>query len=178
MRAWAFAYGLFLILAGCARTADNPVAPFLQGKRAAVFVFLSPDCPLSENYTLTLNNLHKEFASNGIEFYGVFSGYGVSKASMDNFVAAFRVNFPVMLDADAKIADFFEAMKTPEVFLTDAKAKIIYKGAIDNYAPELGQHRAVVTEHYLLDALSSVRDSKPVQVKQTEAVGCFIERKS
>src|SRR5690242_17743718 len=100
MRARTFAYGLFLILVSCARTAENPIAPFVQGKHAAAFVFLSPDCPLSENYTLTLNNLHKEFASSGIEFYGVFSGYGISKSAMDDFVAAFHVTFPVMLDSE------------------------------------------------------------------------------
>jgi thiol-disulfide isomerase/thioredoxin len=166
------------MLASCARLADKPITPFLQGKRAAAFIFLSPDCPLSQNYTLTLNNLHKEFVAGGIEFYGVFSGEGASKAGMDDFVATYRVSFPVTLDAESKIADFFGAMKTPEAFLTDAKGQIIYKGAIDNFAPELGQHRTVVTENYLLDALTSVRENKPIKVTQTQAVGCFIERKT
>jgi hypothetical protein len=43
-------------------------------KKAAIFVFLAPDCPLSQNYTLTLNNLAKDFEPKGIGFYGVFSG--------------------------------------------------------------------------------------------------------
>jgi hypothetical protein len=178
MRRIALIYGIILLWAGCARKAENPIAPLLQNKRAAVFVFLSPDCPLSQNYTLTLSNLRKEFQGNGIEFYGVFSGEGISKAAMDDFVAAYHVGFPVMLDSEAKIADLFGAMKTPEVFLTDAKGQTVYKGAIDNYAPELGQHRTVITEHYLLDALNSVLENKPVQVKETQAVGCFIERKN
>jgi hypothetical protein len=178
MRARTLIYALFLFVGSCATRADNPITPFLQSKQAAVFIFLSPDCPLSQNYTLTLNNLRKEFLPSGIEFYGVFSGDGVSKASMDDFVAAFRVSFPVMLDSESKIADFFGATKTPEAFLTDAKGQTIYKGAIDNYAPELGQHRTVITEQYLLDALNSVREHKPIKVIQTQAVGCFIERKN
>jgi hypothetical protein len=178
MRARTFLYALFLFVGSCAPRTGNPITPFLQGKQAAVFVFLSTDCPLSENYTLTLNNLHKDFLSSGIEFYGVFSGIGASKTTMDDFVAAFRVSFPVMLDSESKIADFFGATKTPEVFLTDAQGQTIYKGAIDNYAPALGAHRTVITEQYLLDALNSVREHKPIKVTKTQAVGCFIERKN
>ena len=68
-------------------------------------------------------------------------------------------------------------MKTPEVFAVDSQGKTFYKGAIDNWAPELGQHRAVITEHYLQDALNGLLQHKDLRIKQTEAVGCFIERK-
>jgi len=169
---------IFLVVLGCSRGAGNPVESFLQNKKAGVFVFLAPDCPLSQNYTLTLNNLEKEFNSYGISFYGVFSGGGITSQAMDDFAATYHLSFPVMLDADSRIGDFFGATATPEAFLTDPKGHVLYKGAIDNWAPELGQHRAVITQHYLYDALGSVRANKPVQVKETQAVGCFIERKS
>ena len=97
---------------------------------------------------------------------------------MDDFVATYHMGFPVMLDADSKIADFFRATTTPEAFLTDPQGQVLYRGAIDNWAPELGVHRTVITQHYLYDALESVLANRPVQVKKTEPVGCFIERKS
>src|SRR5215831_17814541 len=148
---------IFLVVLGCSRGAGNPVESFLQNKKAGVFVFLAPDCPLSQNYTLTLNNLEKEFNTNGISFYGVFSGGAITSQAMD---------------------DFFGATATPEAFLTDPNGHVLYKGAIDNWGLELGQHRAVITQYYLYDALDSVRANKPVQMKETQAVGCFIERKS
>jgi thiol-disulfide isomerase/thioredoxin len=167
-----------LLVLGACTPARNPVASFLLNKKAGVFVFLAPDCPLSQSYTLTLNNLAKEFAPKGVGFYGVFSGDAISKIAMDEFVATYHVSFPVMLDPEAKIADFFGATKTPEAFLTDSTGHTLYKGAIDNWAPELGQHRTVVTQHYLNDALESVETGKPVVVKETKAVGCFIERRN
>ena len=168
---------LFFVSAACT-PARSPVASFLKNQRAAVFVFLAPDCPLSQSYALTLNNLAKDFEPRGIGLYGVFSGDAITKAAMDEFVGTYRVGFTVMLDPQAKIADYFSATNTPEAFLTDSTGHTLYKGAIDNWAPELGQHRAVITRHYLYDALQSFLANKPVQVKETQAVGCFIERKN
>jgi len=178
MRFRIFSSFILLAILGCSRRVDTPIASFLQDKKAGVFVFLAPDCPLSQNYTLTLNNLAKEFNANGISFYGVFSGVGITKETMDSFAATYHLSFPVMLDADSKIADFFGATATPQAFLTDPRGQVLYKGAIDNWASKLGQHRTVITQHYLYDALDSVRANRPIQVKETQAVGCFIERKS
>src|SRR5215467_9830089 len=100
---------ILLVVVGCSRGAGNPVASFLQDKKAGVFVFLAPDCPLSQNYTLTLNNLEKEFNSNGVSFYGVFSGVGITRTAMDGFAATYHLSFPVILDEDFKIGDFFGA---------------------------------------------------------------------
>jgi thiol-disulfide isomerase/thioredoxin len=176
MRKTSALWFIFIILAACA-TARNPVTPLLQNKRAAVFVFLAPDCPLSQSYTLTLNNLAKEFGANGIGFYGVFAGDTPAKA-VDDFVATYHVSFPAVRDPEFRIADFFGATRTPEAFLADSKGHTLYKGAVDNWAPELGEHRTVITQHYLYDALDSVRTNKAFQVKETQAAGCFIERKN
>jgi hypothetical protein len=167
---------ILIVLAACT-PARNPVTPLLQNKRAAVFVFLAPDCPLSQSYTLTLNNLAKEFGPGGIGFYGVFAGDDTSAKAMSDFVTAYHVSFPAIRDPEFTLADFFGATKTPEAFLSDSKGYTLYKGAIDNWAPELGEHRTVITQHYLYDALDGVRAKKALQVKETQAAGCFIERK-
>jgi hypothetical protein len=79
---------------------------------------------------------------------------------------------------DFTLANFFGATKTPEAFAVTPAVKIFYKGAIDNWAPGLGEHRQVITEYYLRDALNAFLEGKDVKIRQTEAVGCFIERKS
>jgi hypothetical protein len=50
---------------------------------------------------------------------------------MDEFVATYHVSFPVMLDPQAKMADYFGATNTPEAFLTDSSGHTLYEGAID-----------------------------------------------
>ena len=173
LRRWKLSGAAVLfLLVSCGRTSSDSIADFLKNKQAAVFVFLAPDCPLSQNYTRTLNELRTQFQPQRVEFYAVFA----ADAAVDDFVSHYKITFPVVLDRDFKLADFFGATKTPEVFAVDSNGRGIYKGAIDNWAPELGQHRTVITEHYLLDALNSFVQHEAVRIKQTNAVGCFIER--
>jgi len=153
----------------------NPVSQLLQGQRAAVFVFLAPDCPLSQNYTTTLNELRNQFKTSGVEFFGVFAGPFAIQGS-DEFVSTYKVGFPVEKDSDFKITDFLGATTTPQAFVVDTAGRTLYAGAIDNRAPELGQFRTVITENYLRDAVQSVIDGKEVPVAKTTPVGCFIER--
>jgi len=98
------------------------------------------------------------------------------KPIQQEFVKRYAIRFPALPDRDGRIAGFLKATKTPEVFVLDSRSRVIYRGAVDNWAPALGQHREVITEHYLLDALTSFIENKTIRIKETEAVGCFIER--
>jgi hypothetical protein len=61
--------------------------------------------------------------------------------------------------------------------VVDSHGKTLYRGAIDNWAVDLGQSRPVITENYLSDVLHSIAQGRDVPVRETKAVGCFIERK-
>ena len=65
---------------------------------------------------------------------------------------------------------------TPEVFTVDASGDVLYKGAIDDWVGELGQHRSVIRGHYLRDALTDIVRDRPVELSETQAIGCYIER--
>ena len=148
----------------------------LKNNKSSVFVFLAPDCPQSQSYTLTLNELHSTFRNTGVGFYGVVVGDNYDRKEIDGFIAQYKVGFPMVLDHEAALAKFFGAMVTPEAFAVSSEGMPVYQGAIDNWSPELGQHRTVITEHYLLDALNSFIRTGKVSVSKTKAVGCFIER--
>ena len=169
---------ILLLVCACTRHASGSIASYIENKHGAVFFFLATDCPLSQNYMPTMNQLSKQFAVNGIGFYGVFSQEDLPRKTLDDFTTSYGMSFPAIRDEQFKLVDYFAATTTPQAFLVDSTGQTLYKGAIDNWAPELGQHRTVITEHYLLNALESLRDSKPVKVKETSAVGCFIERKN
>lgn len=164
-----------ILLAGCMSSGPNPIAALLKEHRAIAIVFMAPDCPLSQNYTPTLNELRMQFQTSAMEFYGVFSGKAAAAAA-EEFVKTYGIQFPFLPDADLKIADFLKASTTPEVFVLDEAGRTIYSGAIDNRAPELGQRRVVITEKYLHDALKSIAEGRKVSVERTQPVGCFIER--
>jgi peroxiredoxin len=165
---------LLIFMSGCALFRGNPVASLLKGRQAAVIVFLAPDCPLSQTYAGTLNELRAKFQGRGIEFFGVFAGRGAESAQ--DFARTYGMQLPALPDADFRMADFLKAGTTPEAFVLDGDGRIVYSGAIDNRAPELGQRRTVITERYVLDALQSIVDKRKVRIERAPPVGCYIER--
>jgi AhpC/TSA family protein len=136
---------------------------------------MAPDCPLSQSYTLTLNQLEENFRESGVGFFGVVTGVKYERKEIDGFISQYQIRMPMVLDPDATLARFFDATVTPEAFVVSPEGMLVYRGAIDNWAPELGQHRTVITEHYLLDALNSFIKTGNVPLARTKAVGCFIE---
>lgn len=140
-------------------------------------MFLAPDCPLSRRYTLTLDGLRAQFEADGVRFYGLIAGYYFERKEVEDFVNQYRLNFTVLLDRNMELANLFGATRTPEVFVVDSHGNTLYRGAIDNWAVDFGQYRKVITENYLLDVLETIAQGRDVPVKETKAVGCFIERK-
>ena len=150
---------------------------FINGNYASVFVFLAPDCPLSQNYTLTLNRLYENYIDSSVFFYGIIPGNSHPAEKVQEFASKYQIGYPVFFDHNLTLTKFLNATTTPEVFVASFDEKIIYHGAIDNWATALGDHRQVITEHYLDDALKSFVSRKEITIKETKPVGCLIERK-
>lgn len=143
----------------------------------SVLVFLSPDCPISQKYTLTLKNLHKEFEEKRIHFYAVFAGNYYTDSEIEKFKNKYQLAFNIIRDRNFELVKKTGATITPEVFLLDENLQIVYSGAIDNWYVSLSKKRSVITEHYLKEALTQWLEEREILVKKTEAVGCIIEMK-
>jgi thiol-disulfide isomerase/thioredoxin len=149
----------------------------LKNRKAFVMVFLAPDCPFSQRYISTLNILSGQFHADGVEFLGVVAGQWFNDTEVRQFTETYRVSFPILLDRDFRLTDALGATVTPEAFALDSRGEILYRGAIDNGSTDLGQHRTIITEHYLRDALTSHLKGRNPTTRETPAAGCFIERR-
>jgi hypothetical protein len=78
--------------------------------------------------------------------------------AMDDFVAAYHVSLPAIRDVEFKLDDFVGAT-APEAFLVSPKGHTLYKGAIDNKARGMGQHRTVSRSWMLYRAEESCQTS-------------------
>ena len=85
----------------------------LKNNKASVFVFLAPDCPQSQSYNLTLNELHAKFGSAGVAFYGVVAGDKYDRKEIAGFITQFRIGLPIVLDPEAHLAKYLGATVTP-----------------------------------------------------------------
>lgn len=181
-----FGFVIFLML-GCTQQ-HNKVAEwsYYNGKEniltdfdkynATVLTFLSPECPLSENYSKTLNDLSGTFTKENVRFINVFPGTTYSKVKIDSFIQFYEVKQPFIVDEKWNLTEQLNATITPECFVVNKEGEIIYSGAIDNWAVDLGQKRQVITEFYLRDVLYAVLSGSKIPFNKTTAVGCYIEK--
>lgn len=147
----------------------------LTSHKATAIIMLSPECPLCQSYTLTINNLASSYEAKGIDFIGVIPSKDFSMPVITDYRITYKPRIRLLRDPDNKLVKVLGATITPEVFLLDPGGKVRYSGRIDNWAYELGKKRKVITEHNLRDAIDAVLAGKPVTITKTKAVGCFIE---
>lgn len=144
-------------------------------EKVTVVCFLGAECPLARLYGPKLNEMQAQYAPQGVRFIGVNSNQQDSLEDVQKYVERYEIRFPMAKDYNNKIADQYQAVRTPEVFVLDDQLNVKYRGRIDNqYLP--GISRAETTTHDLKQALDQVLAGKPVETAITEPNGCFIGR--
>ena len=139
--------------------------------KATVIVFLSARCPCSASHENELKKLSEEFSSKGFRFIGVHSN---SDEQTDKDAVHFKevsLGFPVLRDADQKLADRFGAFKTPHVFVISPRGETLYAGGVSD-SSDFGSAR----KKYLRENLSRIENRQKADPEKTMAVGCMIRR--
>jgi peroxiredoxin len=133
---------------------------------AVVVLFLSTLCPYSNYYNDLLRDMAAEYEGRGVAFLGINSSRVETLAEIRDHAREHGHTFPIVRDADGKLARSFDARWTPEVFLLDGEGKLRYRGRIASKlaSPDLKN---------ALDALLSGREVRPAE---TKAFGCAIPR--
>ena len=145
----------------------------ISSEKPALFIFLSPECPLCKNYSSILNTLYQQF-NKDIIFYSIIPGKAYSVKEVQDFQSTYQISFPVLIDSNKNLSNYLHATITPQVILLDGKQHLLYKGAIDNWAVSLGKQRLKATEDYLKDAIEQSLQHQLITIKRTQAVGCKI----
>ncbi len=150
----------------------------LAKSTAAVFTvvcFIGNDCPLVKLYIQRLNELAEQLEPRGVKFLAINSNRQDTEERIRAFCAEHAVSFPVIADPFHKLADQFQAKRTPEVFVLDQGLSVCYHGRIDDqYSPGVSRHEA--RRRDLEIALEECLSGGRVSVDRTSAVGCLIGR--
>ncbi|MDR0263293.1 MAG: redoxin domain-containing protein [Sphingobacterium sp.] len=150
----------------------NSDTSFVPSELATVYIFLSPECPLCQNYTKEINALAKQYGDK-ISFIGIFPGEFYESSEIQAFATKYKLNIPLFQNNNLNLTNFLHVKITPTVTFVE-KGKVIYFGAIDNWAVDLGKKRTVTTAHYLADALRQYLKKQAITIKKTEPIGCII----
>ena len=151
---------------------DGKLAPInqLKDKKAIVVVFLSFDCPVSNDYSTTLTEMHKQFAEKGVGFIAVSTSDDLAEVKKQ--AGEFKLPFPVYADPKLDAVDAFKATTTPEAFLLDHNFVLRYRGRIDNAYSARLKRNAQTTEFDLKNALEATLAGTDVKVPITKSIGC------
>jgi peroxiredoxin len=148
----------------------------VAGTQGTLVIFTCNHCPWAKAWETRIVELGNTYSARGIGVIAVNANDPAAhkEDGFEPMVQRARergFQFPYAVDANSTLAKAFGATRTPEVYLFDARGTLVYLGTIDDNAEDA----AAVKQHYLRDGLESVATGKPVQVKETKALGCGIK---
>jgi hypothetical protein len=164
-----------LLLSLVVMTIDGArVDPFAGDARATAFVFIHPDCPISNRYSPELNRIFNDFKGKGISLWLVYPGRDDSLESIRSHYRDFALEAPALHDPDFTLTDLAGATMTPEAAVF-RKHQRVYVGRVDDRAVRLGLVRAEPRTRDLAGVLTRIVRGEHVDPSQTQAVGCYIK---
>ncbi|MEP7271598.1 MAG: redoxin domain-containing protein [Acidobacteriota bacterium] len=139
--------------------------------RIAVVTFLSAKCPVSNDYNSRIQAVTKAYGDRGIAFLAINANSDEPGKLIRTHSKSNGFSFPILKDVTGKVANAYGAVRTPEVYIVDAKGLLRYHGRIDN-----SRNLAGVRRRDLNEALDELLAGKAVSVPETKAFGCPIVR--
>jgi thiol-disulfide isomerase/thioredoxin len=152
----------------------HPADPFaLAGSKIVVLLFIRTDCPVSNRYAPTIQELSARYASHAA-FFLVYPVKSESPEQIRKHLADFGYHLPAFRDPELRLARSSQVTITPEVAIFSSARKLLYHGRIDDWYVEFTRSRHAPTTHELVDSLDAAISGKPLAVTSAPAVGCFI----
>lgn len=142
-------------------------------KPFSLFIFVSPECPLCQNYSSVLRRLKEQYGAE-VDFYGIVPGAAYNSGEIKNFEQKFKTGLRMFVDKKFQFTNYLQATVTPQAILLDADGGLIYSGAIDDWVAATRKKRLQPSQHYLKDALAQALLPGEVKIKRTKAIGCKI----
>ena len=150
-----------------------------KGAPALLVVFLCNHCPYVKHVQSTFAALAKEYQALGAKIAGIssndveaFPEDGPEKMAEEIVSAGYT--FPYLYDESQEVAHAYRAACTPDFFLFDRAARLVYRGQFDSSRPK---NNIPVTGADLRAALDAVLEGRPVSSDQRPSVGCNIKWK-
>jgi peroxiredoxin len=137
-----------------------------ESHRAVVVMFLSTICPFSNFYNDRIREMASDFQKRGVLFVAINSGRLESAEEVRAHAREHGHTFPIIKDAEGKVAGLLGARRTPEVFLLDHDGRLRYHGRI----------ASKTSSPDLLNALESLLTGGRIRPAETKAFGCAIQR--
>ena len=152
----------------------KPVDPFRVARgKVLVLIFVRTDCPISNRYAPSIQQLSAKYAENA-EFFLVYPSKKETADSIRKHEQEFGYKLSALRDPQHILVKQSMAQITPEAAVFVADRQLVYHGRIDNLYEDFGHSRKSATTHELADAIEAAIAGKVLSSSTTPAVGCYI----
>ncbi|MGP0068420.1 MAG: redoxin domain-containing protein [Isosphaeraceae bacterium] len=141
---------------------------------ATVLIFYSSECPISNAYSPTLQELMAKYRQKPVEWVGICVDPDLSDSDVKSHARDFKLGFRIARDKLGSFARKIGATVTPEAFVLDDKGEVRYHGRIDDQFVARRVRNAVPSGSELREAISAILNGKEIAVAHVAAVGCPI----
>ncbi len=144
---------------------------------ALLVIFMCNHCPYVKHLREALADFAREYQNKGLAIVAINANDAEkypddSPQKMVDEVAEAGYIFPYLYDASQAVAKAYRAACTPDFFLFDKDAKLVYRGQFDDSRPG---NNAPVTGKDLRAAVDAVLTGKAVSAEQIPSLGCNIK---
>lgn len=144
--------------------------------KGIVLIFLNPECPVANHYAPEINRLQSK-GGDELLFFGVHSDPSVTREQAVVHAKEYRLQLPVVLDPEQRLAEVSGVWITPEVAVITPDGRIVYRGRIDDRYSENGKRRDEPRRRDLELVIDAIRSGASGEVPSTKAYGCPIPKK-
>ena len=151
----------------------------VKGTAGTVIMFICNHCPFVIHVNPELVNLGKEYQEKGIGFVAISSNdvnnYPDDAPDLMKITAKREgYSFPYLYDETQEVAKAYDAACTPDFYLFDGDAKLVYRGQLDDSRPGNG---LPLTGLDLRNAMDALLAGDKISSEQKPSIGCNIKWK-
>lgn len=152
----------------------KPTDPFkLAAGKLVVLLFVRTDCPISNRYAPTIQDLSARYAKSAV-FFLIYPIRTESPETIRKHLQDYAYKLPALRDPDETLVHAAQARITPESALFSSTGQLLYHGRIDDWYSEFGRSRPAPTTHELSSAIEAAIAGKPPANPNVPGVGCFL----
>lgn len=152
----------------------HAVDPFQSAAgKIVVLLFVRTDCPISNRYAPTIQEMSAHFGKRA-QFFLVYPIGSESAAQIRKHLKDYGYTLPALRDPGRELVRASQVTITPESAVFAANGQLVYHGRIDDWYAEFGRARPAPTTHELSSVVEAAIAGKPVAVTTAPAVGCYL----
>jgi hypothetical protein len=141
------------------------------GAKPVAFIFILPDCPVSNSYAPELKRLRNSFLQ--IDFYLVYADPDLGADEARKHAKDYDFGFPGLLDPSQELVRKAGATRTPEAAVFSPDGKLLYRGRIDDRYVDFGKKRDQPGQRDLENALLAIQQNNPAHWPDKPPTGCY-----